>query len=115
MVRISNGLTRHARHKRLIERASGFKLGRGNVFSQARRALVKQGQNAYIGRKLKKRQFRQLWIERLSAVVREKGSSYSVFIGKLTAKHIIINRKVLSNIALAFPVVFDKFYDIVSE
>jgi large subunit ribosomal protein L20 len=111
MVRISNWLTRHARHKRLLERAKWFRLWRSNVYTQARRALVKQGQNAYIGRKLKKRQFRQLWIERLNATIREKGSSYARFMGAITSKNIILNRKMLSNIALAFPDVFAAMYD----
>ncbi len=99
----------------MIERAKWFRLGRANVFSQVRRALVKQGQNAYIGRKLKKRQFRQLWIERISAILREKGTSYSQFMWKLTEQHIIINRKMLSNIALAFPKVFDKMFDTINS
>lgn len=72
--------------------------------------MVKQGQHAYKNRKEKKRDFRKLRIERLSAVVREKGSSYSRFIGSMTAKNIVLDRKVLSNIAVAFPEVFDKIY-----
>lgn len=72
--------------------------------------MVKQGQHAYKNRKEKKRDFRKLRIERLSAVVREKGSSYSRFIGSMMAKNIVLDRKVLSNIAVAFPEVFDKIY-----
>jgi large subunit ribosomal protein L20 len=78
-------------------------------------ALIKQGQNAYVGRKLKKRDFRRLWIERLSAVLREKGSKYSVFMGRMSQKDIRLNRKVLSNISLAFPKVFDKIYEEVMD
>jgi large subunit ribosomal protein L20 len=73
-------------------------------------ALVKQGQHAYQGRKEKKREFKQLWIERLSALVQEKGSKYSVFMGEMTKKNILINKKILSNIGIAFPEVFDKIY-----
>ncbi len=111
MVRISNGLARQRRHKRFIKRAKGFRLGRSTVYTQVRRALVKQWQNAYVGRKNKKRIFRKLWIERLSAVLRNKGSKYSVFMGKMWAADIMIDRKVLSNIAVVFPDVFDKIFD----
>lgn len=107
MVRVTNGLQRQRRHKRFIARAKWFSQGRKNVYKQVRSALVKQGQNAYIWRKLKKRQFRQLWIERLNASLRAKWSKYSVFMGQLTKKSIKIDRKMLSNIAVVFPSVFD--------
>ena len=111
MVRISNGLARQRKHKRFIKAAKWFRLGRKNVYSQVRRALVKQWQNAYIGRKNKKRDFRRLWIERISAAVRNKWNKYSVFIGQLNKADIKLDRKVLSNIAIVFPEVFDKIYD----
>jgi len=74
-------------------------------------ALVKQWQHAYVSRRLKKRDFRRLWIERLSAAVREKGWKYSAFVNAMYKKDIKLDRKVLSNIAVAFPVVFDKMYE----
>jgi len=80
MVRVTNGLRRQRRHASFRKKAKGFSLGRGSVYKQIRLALVKQGQHAYVGRKIKKRQFRSLWIERLSAAVRSRGSSYSSFI-----------------------------------
>jgi large subunit ribosomal protein L20 len=110
MTRVKNGMQRHRRHKKFIGLAKGFRLGRKNVYKQVRLALVKQGQHAYKSRKEKKREFRRLWIERISAVVREKGSSYSRFAGAMSAKNIQLDRKVLSNIAVAFPTVFDKIY-----
>lgn len=110
MVRVTNGLQRQRRHKKFIGMAKWFTLWRKNVYKQVRLALVKQGQHAYVWRKEKKREFRSLWIERLSAVVREKGSKYSAFIGSMTQKNIQINRKVLSNIAIMFPEVFEKMY-----
>jgi len=108
MVRVKRGLTKHRRHKKFIKQAKGFRLGRKNVYKQVRLALIKQWVNAYIGRKEKKRNFRRLWIERLSAVLRSKWLKYSTFIGQLNNQNIYINRKMLSNIALAFPKVFDK-------
>lgn len=111
MVRVSNGLQRQRRHKKYVSKAKGFRLGRSNVYTQVRAALVKQGQHAYVSRKLKKRDFRKLWIERLSAAIREKGSKYSTFMGLMSKKDIKIDRKVLSNISIAFPEVFTKIYE----
>jgi large subunit ribosomal protein L20 len=115
MTRVSNGLQRQRRHKKFIAMAKGFRLGRSTVYKQVRLALVKQGQHAYVDRKKKKRDFRRLRIERLSAILRTKGSKYSVFIKQMSDKNIIVNRKVLSNIAVAFPQVFDAVYDEVSK
>lgn len=111
MVRVTNGLQRHARHKKYIDRAKGFRLGRKNLYKQVRLALVKQGQHAYDSRKLLKRDMRQLWIERINAALAPKGAKYSVFIGQMSKKGITLNRKVLSNIAVAYPQVFDKIYE----
>ena len=113
MVRVTNGYTRHRRHKKFIKQAKGFRLGRKNVYKQVRLALIKQGINAYEGRRLKKRDFRRLWIERLSAAIRQRGGKYSVFMGKMNEKDVRVNRKILSNIALAFPKVFDKIYEFI--
>ena len=110
MVRVTNGLQRQRRHKKFVDQATGFRLGRKNLYKQVRLALVKQWQHAYEGRRLKKRNFRRLWIERLSAVVREKGWKYSVFVNTMYNKNIKLDRTVLSNFAVAFPVVFDKMY-----
>lgn len=110
MVRVKNGIQRHARHKSFIARAKGFRLGRGNLYKQVRLALVKQGQHAYDARKQKKRDFRQLWIERISAVAQKNGSTYSKFIHAMNQKGVVLNRKVLSNIAVLYPEVFDKMY-----
>lgn len=115
MVRVTNWLQRHARHKKFLKLAKWFRLGRKNVYKQVRLALVKQWQHAYQARKEKKRDFRRLWIERLSAVIREKWNKYSQFIKSMNEKNIIIDRKVLSNIAIAFPRVFDKIYEEITK
>lgn len=115
MVRVTNGLQRHKRHKKFRELAKGFRLWRSSVYKQIRLALVKQGQHAYVGRKEKKREQRQIWIERLSAAMRMRWSTYSSFIAQCSASNIQLNRKVLSNIALAFPKVFDSLVAKVSK
>lgn len=111
MTRVTKWLIRHKKHKNLRDDATGFRLGRSKVHKQIRNALVRQWQNAYVGRKLKKRQFRQLWIERLSASLRSVWLKYSVFINNLYQKNIILNRKVLSNISVRFPDVFTKIVE----
>jgi large subunit ribosomal protein L20 len=111
MVRVKNGLQRQRRHKGFRSLAKWFRLWRKNLYKQVRLALVKQGQHAYKNRKEKKRDFRKLWIERISAALRQKWSKYSVFVGAMTNKNVLLDRKVLSNIAVAFPNVFDKIYD----
>lgn len=110
MTRVSNGLQRQRRHKKFIKMAKGFRLGRGNVYKQVRLALVKQGQHSYVDRKRKKRDFRRLWIERITAAVESRWNKYSKFIHAASLKNIALNRKVLSNIALVFPNVFDSIY-----
>lgn len=115
MTRVTNWLQRQRRHKKFLKMAKWFRLWRKNVYKQVRLALVKQGQHSYTGRKEKKRDFRKLWIERLSAVIREKWSKYSVFVNQMTNKNVLVNRKVLSNIAIAFPEVFDKVYEKISK
>jgi len=72
MVRVTNGLTRHKRHKKFIKMAKGFRLGRKNVYKQVRLALLKKAQHEYRNRKEKKRDFRRLWIERLSAALKQR-------------------------------------------
>jgi large subunit ribosomal protein L20 len=108
MVRVTNGLTRHARHRKFVKLAKGFRLGRKNVYKQVRLALIKQGQHEYRNRKEKKREFRKLWIERISAACRTRGMKYSTFVNDLYNSRILLNRKVLSNVAILFPQVFDK-------
>ncbi len=102
---------RQRKHRKYVKSAKGFRLGRKNVYTQVRQALIKQGQHAYVSRRLKKRDFRSLWIERINAVLREKGTKYSTFINALYTKNIQLDRKMLSNIALAFPAVFDKIHE----
>ncbi|MCS6983084.1 MAG: 50S ribosomal protein L20 [Candidatus Absconditabacterales bacterium] len=108
MVRVTNGLRRQRRHAAFRKAAKGFSQGRSSVYKQIRLALVKQGQHAYRGRKEKKRDFRSLWIERISAATRSLGLSYASCMGNLRQNNIILNRKVLAIIAVRFPSVFSQ-------
>jgi len=108
MVRVKRGLMTKKRHKRVLEQTKGFRMLNSKVFSRAKNALMKAGTNAYIGRRKKKRDFRKLWTIRINNAARQEGLSYSQFINKLYNKRVLLNRKVLSNMAIAYPEVFKK-------
>ena len=103
MSRVKRGVTAHARHKKVLDKAKGYRGARSRVFRVAKQAVTKAGQYAYRDRKQRKRQFRTLWIARINAAARENGLSYSVFMNGLKKAAIEIDRKVLADIA-----VFDK-------
>lgn len=107
-MRIKSGVVTKRRHKKILKQAKGFRDKRHNVWSLAKRAVMMAGKNAYVGRKVKKRDFRTLWIARLNAALKMQGVSYSRFIYKLTRKRIGLNRKMLSELAIAHPKVFDE-------
>ena len=100
MARVSRGVTKHARHKKIIDAAKGYRGRRKNTFRIANQAVEKAGQYAYIGRKLKKRQFRALWIQRINAAARLHGLTYSRMMGGLTKAGIEVDRKVLADLAM---------------
>ncbi len=106
MARVSRGVTKHARHKKIIDAAKGFRGRRKNTFRIANQAVEKAGQYAYIGRKLKKRQYRALWIQRINAAVRLHGLTYSRFISGLISAGIEVDRKMLADLAINEPAAF---------
>jgi large subunit ribosomal protein L20 len=103
MPRVKRGVTAHARHKKVLNQAKGYRGRRKNVYRIAKEAVMKAGEYAYRDRRQKKRVFRALWIARINAATRECGLSYSVFINGLKKASIEVDRKVLADIA-----VFDK-------
>jgi len=103
MPRVKRGVVAHARHKKVLEKAKGYRGARSKVLRVAKQAVTKAGQYAYRDRRQRKRQFRALWIARINAGARENGMSYSVFMNGLKKAAIEIDRKVLSDIAI-----FDK-------
>ncbi|MEE9272484.1 MAG: 50S ribosomal protein L20 [Robiginitomaculum sp.] len=111
MARVSRGVTKHARHKKITDAAKGYRGRRKNTFRIANQAVEKAGQYAYIGRKLKKRQYRALWIQRINAAVREHGLNYATFIGGVHKAGIKIDRKMLSDLAVSEPVAFKAIVD----
>ena len=106
MPRVKRGVTAHARHKKILALAKGFRGRRGNVFRIAKQAVMKAGQYAYSDRRAKKRVFRQLWIARINAAARANGLTYSQFINGLNKAQIGLDRKVLADIAVHDEVAF---------
>jgi len=113
MARSRNKVPAHARHKKIIKAAKGFRGRRKNTFSNANAAVWQAGQYAYVGRKKKKRTFRSLWIQRINAAVREidENLTYSRLIDGLTKAGIEVDRKMLSELAINEPAAFKDIVD----
>ena len=107
MPRSVNAVASRARRKKVLKLAKGNFGSRGNVWTVAKNTVEKGLQYAYAHRQLKKRTFRSLWIMRINAAVRAQGMTYSQFIGKLNAKGIVLNRKVLADLAMNEPKAFE--------
>lgn len=106
MARVKRGVTAHARHKKVLERAKGFRGRAGTTIRMAKQKVDKSLQYAYRDRKVKKREFRALWIQRINAAVREEGLTYSRFISGLAKAGIELDRKVMADIAMHEPAAF---------
>jgi len=100
MSRVKRGVTTHARHRKIIKAAKGYWGRRKNTFRAANQAVEKAGQYAYRDRKVRKRNFRALWIQRINAGVREHGLTYGRFINGLNKAGVEIDRKVLADLAV---------------
>ena len=106
MPRSKNAVASRARRKRVLKAAKGYYGKRKNVYTVAKNVMEKGLTYSYVGRKLKKREYRTLWIARINAAVRAEGMNYSQFIFKVTEKGIDLNRKVLADLAMNEPEVF---------
>ena len=107
MPRVKRGVTAHARHKKILKLAKGYRGRRKNVYRIAKQAVMKAGQYAYRDRRTRKRVFRQLWIARINAASRNAGVTYSKFMAGLKKLQIEIDRKVLADMAVHDPVAFE--------
>ncbi len=107
MSRVKRGVMTKKRHKRLLKLSKGYWGQRGNIFKRAKETVLRALSFSYIGRKLRKRNFRSLFIARVKAAVEQRGSKYSIFINKLKNAQVLLNRKVLSQIAIFDPAGFD--------
>lgn len=100
MARVKRGVTARARHKKVLKAAKGYYGARSRTFRAARQAVFKAGQYAYRDRRVKKREFRKLWIVRINAASKAQGMSYSRFINGLSKAGIALDRKILADLAI---------------
>ncbi len=110
-MRTTNGVTRHHAKKRLFKRAKGYRGGRSKLLRTVKETLIRSGTYAYRDRRVRKRDFRKLWIIRINAAVRERGLRYSEFIGGLKQAGIELDRRALAELAVADPAAFDQIVD----
>lgn len=100
MARVKRGITSHAKHKKLHKLTKGYRGGRSKLVREAKSALLHAGEYAFAGRKLRKRDMRRLWITQLGIAVKAENLSYSKFIASLKAKNILLDRKILADLAV---------------
>ncbi len=101
MARVKGAMMTRKRRKKVLKLAKGYYGSKSKLFRTAKQAVMKSGQYAFVGRKQKKRSFRQLWIARISAAARANGMNYSTFMNGLNKAGIVLNRKMLSELAIA--------------
>ena len=108
MAKVKRGVVTHARHKKVIDAAKGYYGRRKNVYRVAKQAVDKARQYAYRDRRVRKRDFRSLWIQRINASVRNHGITYSQFIFGLSKTEILLDRKTMADLAVSDPETFDE-------
>ena len=111
MARVKGALNTRKKHKKILKLAKGFRGAERKQYRTANQEVMRSMQNAYVGRKLRKRDFRRLWITRISAAAKMNGMNYSTFMNGLKKAGIEMNRKMLSEIAIADPAAFTKLVE----
>ena len=115
MARVKGATTTRRRHKKILKLAKGYFGGKSKLYRTANEAVMKSLQYAYIGRKLKKRDYRRLWIARINAATRMNGLSYSKFMNGMKLAGVDINRKMLSEIAINDPKAFAELVEVAKK
>ncbi len=110
-MRVKRGVNAVKKRRAILKQAKGYRGAKSKLYRVAREAVMKSGQYAYVGRKLKKRDMRSLWITRINAACRENGMSYSTFINGLKKANINLNRKVLADLAATDKAAFNKLVE----
>jgi large subunit ribosomal protein L20 len=111
-MRTTKGAARNKAKRRLFKKAKGYVGGRGNLLRTVKETLVRSEAYAFRDRRVRKRDFRRLWITRINAAVRERGLRYSLFMGGMKKANVEINRKMLSELAIHDPEAFDTIFEI---
>lgn len=115
MARVKGALNTRKKHKKILKLAKGFRGAESKQYRTANQAVMRSMQNAYIGRKRRKRDFRRLWIARISAAAKMNGMNYSTFMNGIKKAGIEMNRKMLSEIAIADPAAFAQLVEKAKE
>lgn len=115
MARVKRGVTSHRRHKKILRQAKGYYGNRSKIYRVANQAVMRSLQYAYAHRKLRKRDFRKLWIARINAACRMNDMSYSRFINGLNKAGVEINRKVLADLAVTDPKAFSDLVEVAKK
>lgn len=115
MPRVKRGVTAHRRHKKILKLAKGYRGSKHKLFRVAKEQVMKSGQYAYIHRRLKKRDFRKLWIARINAAARNNGTTYSRMVHGLKEAGVDINRKMLADLAVNDPQGFTKLVELAKQ
>ncbi|GAA0114544.1 MULTISPECIES: 50S ribosomal protein L20 [Clostridium] len=115
MARVKRAINARKKHKKVLKLAKGYYGGKSKLFKTANESVIRALRNAYVGRKLKKRDFRKLWIARINAAARMNGLSYSRFMNGMKLAEIDINRKMLSEIAINDPKAFAELVEVAKK
>ena len=115
MARVKTARTTRARHKKVIKQAKGYYGAKHYRFRMAKQAVMKSGMYAYVGRKDKKSNFRKLWIIRINAAARMNGLTYSKLIAGLKKANVVINRKMLAELAITDPKAFTEIAELAKK
>ncbi|MPM39160.1 50S ribosomal protein L20 [bioreactor metagenome] len=115
MARVKRAINARKKHKKILKLAKGYYGGKSKLFKTANESVIRALRNAYVGRKLKKRDFRKLWIARINAATRISGLSYSKFMNGMKLAGIDINRKMLSEIAINDPKAFAELVEVAKK
>ncbi len=115
MARVKTAIITRKKHKKILKRAKGYYGAKHYRFRMAKQAVMKSGKYAYVGRKDKKSNFRKLWIARINAASRQNGLTYSTFINGLKKANVVINRKMLAELAVTDPKAFSEIAEIAKK
>ncbi len=115
MARVKTAIITRKKHKKILKRAKGYYGAKHYRFRMAKQAVMKSGMYAYVGRKDKKSNFRKLWIARINAAARQNGLTYSKFIAGLKKANIVINRKMLAELAVTDPKAFTEVVELAKK
>ncbi len=115
MARVKRAINSRKKHKKVLKLAKGYYGGKSKLFKTANESVIRALRNAYVGRKLKKRDFRKLWIARINAAARMNDLSYSKFMNGMKLAGVEINRKMLSEIAINDPKAFAELVEVAKK